>query len=156
VTKWNVVPPSISTGSRAWCVRMKTGTVASREKRLVVAGSESSYVAATKLHVPPAAPLTQVRLEAIGVRVVDALRVDDRLAHVPIDARHHSEPFVRALRCLPFGDDRPAEAKLDVAATASDQHDDSLTADAVDPNVRDVDLAANPVGDISSPVKHDL
>ena len=25
VTKWNVVPPSISIGSRGWCVRTKTG-----------------------------------------------------------------------------------------------------------------------------------
>ena len=25
VTKWNVVPPSISNGSRAWCVNTKTG-----------------------------------------------------------------------------------------------------------------------------------
>lgn len=26
VTKWNVVPPSISMGGRAWCVRMNVGT----------------------------------------------------------------------------------------------------------------------------------
>ena len=26
VTKWNVVPPCITTGSRAWCVSTKTGT----------------------------------------------------------------------------------------------------------------------------------